>query len=102
MATWIAHLRIAENFMNNGKFDSLDFLVGNIAPDSGSSLAHTERTQSNHIFAAIFAYVKLEELKLVTKLNHFALKTKVYIASMKTAMISFQELWKYIEISAFA
>jgi len=68
----------------------------------GSSPAHTERTQSNHIFAAIFAYVKLEKLKLATKLNHFALKTKVYIASMKTAMISFQELWKYTEISAFA
>jgi hypothetical protein len=59
----------------------------------GSSPAHTERTQGNHIFAAIIAYVKLEMLKLATKINHFALKTKIYMASMKTAMITFHELW---------
>ena len=58
----------------------------------GSSPAHTERTQSNHIFSAIFAYVKLERLKLATQLNHFALKTKVYMASLKTAMSTFREL----------
>ena len=58
----------------------------------GSSPAHTERTQSNHIFSAIFAYVKLEKLKLSTRLNHFALKTKVYMASLKAAMSTFQEL----------
>jgi hypothetical protein len=68
----------------------------------GSSPAHTERTQSNHIFSAIFAYVKLEKLKHATQLNHFALKTKVYMASMKTAMIAFQELWKNTENIAFA
>jgi hypothetical protein len=33
----------------------------------GSSPAHTERTQSNHIFASILAYVKLEMLKLATR-----------------------------------
>jgi hypothetical protein len=60
----------------------------------GSSPAHTVRTQSNHIFMAIFAYVKLEMLKPGTKLNHFALKTKIYMASMKTAKTEFQELWK--------
>jgi hypothetical protein len=60
----------------------------------GSSPAHTERTQGNHVFAAIFAYVKLEMIKLATKINHFALKTKVYMASMKSAMSAFQELWE--------
>ena len=58
----------------------------------GISPAHTERTQSNHLFTAIFGYVKLEKLKLATRLNHFALKTKVYMASMKTAMTAFQML----------
>jgi IS4 transposase len=38
----------------------------------GSSPAHTERTQGNHVFAAIFAYVELEMLKQATSLNHFA------------------------------
>jgi transposase len=68
----------------------------------GSSPAHTERTQGNHIFAAIFAYVKLEMLKRVTKQNHFAMKTKIYMDSMRTAMASFQELWKNTQNLAFA
>ena len=68
----------------------------------GSSPAHTERTQSNHIFAAIYAYVKLEKLKLSTTLNHFALKTKIYMAAMKTAITEFQELWKCTQNLAFA
>ncbi|MFD3158759.1 zinc dependent phospholipase C family protein (plasmid) [Haloimpatiens sp. FM7330] len=36
MATWITHLRIAENILNLGfKFDEKAFVVGNIGPDSG-------------------------------------------------------------------
>lgn len=36
MATWIAHLRIAENILNKGyKFEPKAFIVGNIGPDSG-------------------------------------------------------------------
>ena len=68
----------------------------------GRSPAHTERTQSNHIFAAIYAYVKLEKLKQSTSLNHFALKTKIYMASMKNAITEFQELWKSTQNLAFA
>ena len=68
----------------------------------GNSPAHTERTQSNHIFAAIFAYVKLEMLKLVTKLNHFAMKTKIYMASIMTAKSTFQKLWENTQNIAFA
>jgi hypothetical protein len=68
----------------------------------GNSPAHTERTQSNHVFAAIFAYVKLEKLKQATNLNHFALKTKIYMASMMTALTSFQELWENTHNLAFA
>jgi hypothetical protein len=68
----------------------------------GNSPAYTERTQSNHLFAAIFAYVKLEMLKLSTKLNHFAMKAKIYMASMKTAKASFKELWMSTRNLAFA
>ncbi|MDF2673227.1 MAG: hypothetical protein K0R09_1492 [Clostridiales bacterium] len=36
MATWIAHLRVAENILNQGfKFDKIPFVVGNIGPDAG-------------------------------------------------------------------
>jgi len=68
----------------------------------GSSPAYTERTQSNHIFSAIYGYVKLEKLKLGTKLNHFALKSKIYMASMETAITKFHELWKSTDNLAFA
>jgi hypothetical protein len=36
MATWIAHLRIAENILRNGRgLDKTAFVSGNIAPDAG-------------------------------------------------------------------
>lgn len=38
MATWIAHMRVAEKLMEKNKFKKLDeknFLLGNIGPDSG-------------------------------------------------------------------
>src|SRR5215510_535230 len=68
----------------------------------GSSPAHTERTQSNHIFLSIYAYVKLEKLKLGTMLNHFALKTKIYMASLKAAVTEFHTIWESNQIMAFA
>jgi hypothetical protein len=52
----------------------------------GKSPAHTERTQSNHIFAAIYAYVKLELVKLNQGYNYFAVKAQIYMASLKKAM----------------
>jgi hypothetical protein len=45
-----------------------------------------EKTQMNHIFAAYIAYIKLESLKLKNRLNHFALKSKIYISAIKNAM----------------
>jgi hypothetical protein len=52
----------------------------------GSSPAHRERTQSNHVFAAIYGYVKLELAKLNHGYNHFAIKSQIYMASLKRAM----------------
>jgi uncharacterized protein YegP (UPF0339 family) len=43
----------------------------------GMSPAHTERTQSNHVFAAIYAYGKLELAKLNHGYYHFAVKANV-------------------------
>lgn len=53
------------------------------------SPTRTVKTQSNHLFASIFAYIKLECLKFANKMNHFALKTKIYQQALKTA---FKEL----------
>lgn len=53
------------------------------------SPTRTLRTQSNHIFASIMAYVKLEKLKFSSKMNHFAMKSKIYLAANKAA---FKEL----------
>lgn len=53
------------------------------------SPTRTIKTQSNHLYGAIMAYVKLEQLKFVNKMNHFAMKTKIYNKALKAA---FKEL----------
>ena len=53
------------------------------------SPTRTLTTQTNHIFSSIMAYVKLEKLKFASKLNQFALKSKIYLAANKAA---FKEL----------
>jgi hypothetical protein len=49
------------------------------------SPTRTIKTQSNHLFASIMAYIKLEKLKFANNLNHFALKTKIYTKALKAA-----------------
>ena len=49
------------------------------------SPTRTETTQRNHFFASLCAYVKLEGLKIKTGVNHFALKSKIYISALKSA-----------------
>ena len=44
------------------------------------------KTQSNHIYCSILAFVKLEKLKIASSLNHFALKAKLFISATKSAM----------------
>ena len=52
----------------------------------------TVRTQSNHIFACLWAYVKLEGLHLKTKMNHFAMKGRLYQAALASAYRELQVL----------
>jgi hypothetical protein len=49
----------------------------------------TIKTQMNHFMLSIIAYVKLEGLKLMTNINHFAIKARIYQAALKAA---YQEL----------
>jgi hypothetical protein len=53
----------------------------------GSSPAYRVSSQQKHIVAAIFGYGKLEIVKAATKCNHFALKTKIDMASIQTGRV---------------
>lgn len=52
----------------------------------------TVTTQSNHFFASLCSYIKLEMLKVKTKTNHFALKSKLYIQALRTALDALHQL----------
>ncbi len=56
------------------------------------SPTQTVRTQTNHFFAALCGYIKLELLKGSTKLNHFALKSKLYVRALHTAFAALRDL----------
>lgn len=56
------------------------------------SPTHTVRTQSNHLFAALCGYIKLELLKVTTKQNHFALKMKLYLRANQVAFDALRQL----------
>jgi hypothetical protein len=56
------------------------------------SPTHTVRTQSNHFFASIYAFFKLELLKIKHQLNHFALKSKLYIKALQASFAELQRL----------
>jgi len=56
------------------------------------SPTQTVTTQTNHFFAALYGYIKLELLKGDTKLNHFALKSKLYLHALHAAYAKLREL----------
>lgn len=56
------------------------------------SPTQTVVTQTNHFFAAVCGYIKLELLKGNTKLNHFALKSKLYLHALQSAFAALREL----------
>ncbi len=56
------------------------------------SPTHTVCTQTNHLFASVCGYVKLELLKLSNHLNHFALKSSIYLRAMRVAFDAFRQL----------
>jgi len=56
------------------------------------SPTRTKRTQTNHFFLSLCAFVKLEGLKIKTQCSHFALKQKLYLAALKAAFGQLQTL----------
>ena len=56
------------------------------------SPTQTVTTQTNHFFAALCGFIKLEQLKGRTKLNHFALKAKLYLSALHSAFSTLRTL----------
>lgn len=51
-----------------------------------------ETSQRNHIHLAVLGFIKLEKLRLNYKMNHFAIKEKIYIEALKIAYQKVEEL----------
>lgn len=45
----------------------------------------TIKTQCNHIYASVMAFVKLEVIKIKKTVNHYALKSKLYLKGIRAA-----------------
>lgn len=58
-----------------------------------------ETSQRNHIFLCILGFIKLEKLRLNYKMNHFAIKEKIYLEALKVAYQKVCELQE-IELEA--
>lgn len=56
------------------------------------SPTQTQTTQTNHFFAALCGFVKLEMLEVDSKMNHFALKSKLYIKALHSAFDTLRQL----------
>ncbi len=56
------------------------------------SPTRTETSQTNHFVAALWAYTKLELLKVRTKKNHYALKSQLYLKALQQAFDALREL----------
>jgi hypothetical protein len=56
------------------------------------SPTQTVTTQTNHFFAALCGYIKLELLKQQTNLTHFALRAKLYTRALRVAFDALAEL----------
>jgi hypothetical protein len=56
------------------------------------SPTQTVTTQTNHFFAALCGFIKLERLKGKTTLNHFALKAKLYLNALHSAFSTLRQL----------
>jgi len=56
------------------------------------SPTRTVRTQANHLFCSLCAFVKLEALKMKAKCHHFALKNRLYMAALQAAFAQLQQM----------
>ncbi len=100
-STGILYLVTSDTTLDNGHITALyqtRWKVEEYHKSLKSNLALTKSptrttvTQTNHVFCSIWAFVKLELLRVKTATNHFALKTKLYMAALRTAYDQLQTL----------
>ena len=58
----------------------------------GRSPTKTVRTQSNHVFMSIYSVCRLEWLSVRHQINHFALRTRIYLKAVRHAFDELQLL----------
>ncbi len=63
------------------------------------SPTHTIRSQSNHFFASVVAYIKLEVCHTATRLNHFAQKAQLYQAALVSAFGQLRKLKERVPLA---
>jgi hypothetical protein len=56
------------------------------------SPSQTATPQTNHFFAALCGFIKLERLRVETQLNHFALKSKLSLTALPSAFFALRQL----------
>lgn len=58
----------------------------------GKATVRKVQTIIGHLFYSIYSYVKLDKLKMKTHINHFRLKTKYYLLSLKETFLRLSDL----------
>jgi hypothetical protein len=89
--TRLSHERITAIYQRRWKVETYHQSLKQNA-SLAKSPTKTETTQTNHFFASLYAFVKLETLKQTTSLNHYALKTKLYVSALQSAFRELQRL----------
>jgi hypothetical protein len=56
------------------------------------SPTRTETTQTNHFFAALWSFAKIELLKVQTNKNHYQLKAQLYFSALQQAFLELRKL----------
>ena len=88
------HERIAAIYQRRWKVEEYHKSLKSNA-SFAKSPTKTIRTQSNHFFASIYAFVKLERMKIATKTNHFALRSRIYLKAIQAAYKELRRMQVY-------
>jgi hypothetical protein len=80
----LEHERIAAIYQRRWKVEEYHKSLKSNA-SFAKSPTKTIRTQSNHFFASIYAFFKLERMKVATRMNHFAVRSRIYLKAIQAA-----------------
>jgi hypothetical protein len=85
------HERIAAIYQRRWKVEEYHKSLKSNA-SFAKSPTKTIRTQSNHFFASIYAFFKLERMKVATRMNHFAVRSRIYLKAIQAAYRELQRM----------